>query len=215
MSFNVVDRPMRPVWSLRDVMRRLVLWTAVAWGPLGSVPAWADDMPVPVEIQVPLLMKILSADRNLQDRVSGNLVIGILYQEKNRKSRATMAEFALIAASDKVAAAAKWPFTIAPIAIDQTEDLAGELARQQVNVCYVTPLQAVEVATLIAGVNTAGALTCTGVPDYVDRGAVVGIGTRGDRPEIIVNLDSARTAGAAFSSQLLKLARIVSGEAPK
>ena len=51
--------------------------------------------------------------------------------------------------------------------------------------------------------------TITGVPEYVDQGLAVGIGIRRDRPLIIVNLEQARAEGAAFSSQLLALARIV------
>ena len=47
------------------------------------------------------------------------------------------------------------------------------------------------------------------MPEYVEEGIAVGIGLRNMRPLILINLEAARAEGAAFSSQLLSLARIV------
>ena len=52
-------------------------------------------------------------------------------------------------------------------------------------------------------------LTLTGVPDYVDSGLTVGIGTKGRKPRIIINLLAAKAEGADFSSGLLNLAKVV------
>ncbi|MEW5875791.1 MAG: YfiR family protein [Candidatus Zixiibacteriota bacterium] len=169
-----------------------------------------NEMPVPVDIQVPLLMKILSADRALPGRAGRSLVIGVVFQDNNRESSATMSEFTRLAADAQVSGSTAMPVTIEPVRLEKLDALASELAKRKVRVCYITPLRSVDVGAIIAAADSSGSLTCTGVPEYMKSGVAVGIGSRGDRPEIIINIDSAREAGADFSSQLLKLARVVS-----
>jgi len=177
---------------------------------LNPVPLVAgNDMPVPIEIQVPLLMKILSADRALPARAGGSLVIGVIFQDNNRESSAAMAEFSRLAGKANVSGSTTLSVTIEEVPLQGLDALASELIRRKVQVCYITPLRSVDVEAVIAAADSSGSITCTGVPDYMNRGAAVGIGARGDRPEIIINLDSSRHAGADFSSQLLKLARVV------
>ena len=53
-------------------------------------------------------------------------------------------------------------------------------------------------------------LTVTGVPAYVDKGVAVGISlNRENKPLILINLASSKSAGSAFDANLLKLATIV------
>jgi len=196
---------------LRRLRRPILLFGLLLAGV--CQPGWlfaGNEMPVPVEIQVPLLMKILSADRTLATRAGSALVIGVIFQDNNRESSATMAEFSRLAGQAHVSGSTAIPVTIEPVSLDKLDALAPELAKRKIRVCYITPLRSVDVTAVIAAADSSGSLTCTGVPEYMKRGAAVGIGSRGGRPEIIINLDSAKEAGADFSSQLLKLARLVS-----
>ena len=52
-------------------------------------------------------------------------------------------------------------------------------------------------------------ITLTGVPEYVNMGLAVGIDIRENRPQIVINMSAAKAEGADFSSQLLKLSKIV------
>ena len=45
----------------------------------------------------------------------------------------------------------------------------------------------------------------------MENGLAVGVGLRGKKPEILINLEAARAEGADFNAQLLRLARIVNG----
>jgi hypothetical protein len=49
----------------------------------------------------------------------------------------------------------------------------------------------------------------TGVPEYVERGLAIGVGVKGERPEIVINLDASRAEGAELNAQVLRIARIV------
>jgi YfiR/HmsC-like len=51
--------------------------------------------------------------------------------------------------------------------------------------------------------------TVTAVNEHLLAGAAVGLSLRGDHAEIVVNLPASRAEGASFSSQLLRVARIL------
>ena len=60
---------------------------------LWAVMPWAQEMAVPVKIQFPLFLKILVFDRNLKERVGDEIVVGIIYQRKFKRSLKTKDEF--------------------------------------------------------------------------------------------------------------------------
>ena len=165
------------------------------------VPLAAQEMPVPVEVQVPLLLKILTFDRALTG-VADPLVVGIVFQRHNRASAAVEQEVRI-----RLAAAAR-PVRIVGIDLDETPDLRAALLRGGVQVLYVAPLQAVSISTLTAATRGESVVSVTGVPRYVDQGLAVGIDLKDMRPKIVVNLAASRAEGAAFSAQLLNLARL-------
>jgi hypothetical protein len=177
-----------------------------------SAGVGAGEMPVPMDIQVPLLLKVLSADRALLERTGGDLVIGVIYQANNRESSTTMGDFARLAPAVKAGPGSDMYFAVVPVPLEEVANLTDELTKRLISICYIAPLRSVDLESVVSAADSAHSLTCTGVPDYVQRGVAIGIGSKGDRPEILVNLEKAKAAGAVLSSQLLKLARIVSQE---
>ena len=173
----------------------------------GARPLASQEMAVPVSVQVPLMVKVLGFDRALVDRPSGRVMVGILYQGRHRVSARAADEVreALFADESGVGGL---PIGVVLIDLDHAGDVGDALASAQVNVLYVAPLRAVAVSHLAASTATRGITTMTGVPRYVEEGLVMGIDLRADRPQIVINVAAARAAGARFSSQLLKLARL-------
>jgi hypothetical protein len=51
--------------------------------------------------------------------------------------------------------------------------------------------------------------TFTGVPLYVEQGVALSIGIVRERPQIIVNLAATRAEGSDFTSQLLRLCKVI------
>ena len=95
------------------------------------------------------------------------------------------------------------------IDLDDTSNLEATLARLQVAVLYVSPLRAADLRAVTEACRSAGVISVTGVTEYVETGLAIGIGARGNRPEIVINLAASRAEGADLNAQLLKLARIV------
>ena len=94
------------------------------------------------------------------------------------------------------------------IDLDEVADLATVAQQAGCEVLYVAPLRAVRTSAITAVSRARGILTLTGVPEYVEHGIAVGVGAIDERPEILINLAGARAEGAAFSAQLLRLARV-------
>ena len=188
--------------AARDAASRLAC-AVVLLLVLAAASGLAQEMAVPTDLQFSLFYRILTYDRALERRASGGLVIGVVYQGRFRAS-ALASEQALRQAPS---APAGFQVRLVPLDLDSI-DLGQAVEASGCDVLYVTPLRAVGIRAVTAVSHAHGILTLTGVPAYVEAGLAVGIGLRGDRPEIVVNLDAVRAEGSDFSAQLLRLARV-------
>lgn len=189
---------------LRGGLLALALLAARPW------PLPAQEMDVPARMQISLLYKILTFDRNFAAHPAGDVVIAILYQSGFRSS---------IAAREHVEAAlgtTPSPFGSrrirwVAIELEKNEDLEEALRRHEASVLYVTPLRGVGLDDIVDAARHARVMTFTGVAPYVGRGLSVGIGIERERPIIIINLAAARAEGADYTSQLLRVSRVIEG----
>ena len=157
-------------------------------------------MPVPVDVQVPILLKVLAFDRHTVEAREKPLVVGVLYQSGFRLSSSVRDE--VMEALSRSGPGGPGNRTLKLVAIDaeKNDDLAEPLARREVNVLYVTPLRAFDLGRVVSATRRTGALSVTGVPEYVEAGLSIGIELRQDRPRILVNLEAARAEGADLTA---------------
>ncbi len=153
---------------------------------------------IPGGVQLVLFSKIWTLDRSFHGREP--VKVAVVYQSRNRESFRVTKD--LVAAGQGVAGLSLHPIDIGERALTAA-DLAG------VDVVYVTPLRAVSVGAILDVTRAARIRTITAVPDYVAAGVAVGISIQQGRAQIIINLPAARAEGSDFSSQLLKLARVI------
>ncbi len=187
----------------------LVLGASALAALLLLAPLRAQEVPVPVEVQVTLFVKILSFDRHLNARPAGPVVLGVLYQGRYPTSDHVAERFRAAAGRVREGEAAGRSFQVVAIDLDETQDLAEALVRHQILVLYVSPLRAMDVKDVALVARRGGVVTLTGVPRYVQAGLGIGLDLKDNRPEIIINLSATRAEGADLDAQLLKLARIV------
>jgi len=161
----------------------------------------------PIAVQVPLLVKVLAFDRLAQARSTDRGAIGVLYQGRNRGS--VLARDEVIDALHELRLPDGSPVRCVAIDLDGERDLAAALTRSGVGALYVTPLRAVEIATVAAASRKASVTTLTGSRRYVEEGLAVGIGLRGDRPRILINLEASKLEGAEFTAHLLGMAEVL------
>ena len=182
----------------------VILLTILCAGVLFS-----QEMATPTSTQIPLFMKILSFDRNLKSRVGSEIVIGVVYQSKFRSSYNTQTEFIGLMLDPSFRKVENLPVRCVSLDLDEDSNFDSTLVNESVDMLYISPLRTIEMKDLIAHTREKHLLTFTGVPEYVENGITVGIGTKGEKPEVLINLTAAKTEGVDFNSQLLKLAKII------
>lgn len=175
----------------------------------GEVPSQAQEMSVPVGLQVPLFLKVLNFDRNLTARAGPELVLGVLFQTRHRESLNARKGFSEAFSSAGLAVVSGLPTRYVEIDLEREEDLAGALQREQVDVLYVSPLRAVSLDQIAQTTQAAGIMTLSGLQEYVESGLMVGVTERGGRPSLMVNLEAARAANVDFEAAFLKVARVL------
>lgn len=164
-------------------------------------------MEVPVALQIPLFVKVMSFDRSMSARSGRSHVIAIVFQSKNVASTKTKedAERAVRALARGVGGV-----TYRSVTIDLDEEtLAAGLRRERPDFLYVTPLRGVDIRTIATAAEADGVVTWSGVPKYLTQGIVVGLRRERERPRIMINLKAARLQLCDFSAELLKLAQVL------
>jgi hypothetical protein len=175
---------------------------------LWTVVLCAQEMVVPVKLQLALLLKVLTFDRNLKQRAGDELAIAICYQHEYEKSLKVKDELLRVIKVSPVDRIGDIPLRFSSIDIGK-DDLAKAISKDDVDVLYLTPLRDIAIQKITTVSRARKTRTLTGVPDYVKSGLAVGIGLREEKPLIIINLPAAKAEGADFSSQLLKLAKVI------
>ena len=181
-----------------------VAFVATAAGAPSRIAA--QEMDVPVAIQIPLFLKVMTFDRQLTTRAEGELVVAIAYQSGHRASRSTKDEVArALAVVDQNSSGVR----IRAVVIDLDNEVLGDaLKRERVLVLYVAPLRGSDIALIAGAARSAGVTTVTGVSAYVALGLAVSVRLQADKPKLLINLTQAKKEGAEFSSELLKLVQV-------
>jgi hypothetical protein len=168
----------------------------------------AQEIAVPMNVQVPLFLKILTYDRNLTIGDGKELVIGIVFQSRFRLSLNAKDEFSKMVAEASLKSK-NVPVRCVPIDLESDIDLSDRISAGKINILYIAPLRSIALDEITSISRELHVITLTGVPEYVESGFSVGIGMKGEKPEILINRKAAISEGADFSSQLLKLAKII------
>jgi hypothetical protein len=185
---------------------------ALGWLALLPRTIAAQEVAVPVSVQIPILAKILNFDRKFAERAAGGLVVGVLFQSRYRTSANIAAEVCRTLKelpSGTIGALSSLEISCIAIDLDATTALDSALRRIGVRVLYVSPLRAVHLEDVALVSRAAQITTVTGVPRYVETGLAIGVDLKGERPQIVVNLAASRAEGADLTAHLLKLARVV------
>ncbi len=171
--------------------------------------SYCQDMPVPASAQVPVILKVLSFDRNLGRHPGQKLVIGVIYQRTVRESKEVAADFMQTFSTIQDPRVNGVPVTVVTIDLSAVDDIGTVLAEKQVNAVYLAPILSEPVRQISNIARIQSITTFTGIPDYVERGCSVGITSRGGRVSLLINLAACHAEGSKFDPQLLRVAQTI------
>ncbi len=187
---------------------KLLLPPVVLLCAMSSI-SFCQDMPVPASAQVPVVLKVLSYDRNLQRHTGGKLVLGVIYQRSVHESEEVATEFMQTFEELSDPRVNGLPVSLVPIDLTADSDIRTVLADKGVDAVYLAPVFSEPVRQISNITRVRSITTFTGIPDYVERGCSVGITARGGRLSLLINLAACHAEGSKFDPQLLRLAQTI------
>jgi hypothetical protein len=171
---------------------------------LGALPALAQDVQ-PAQ-QVTILARALAYDRDIKTDAGERIDIVVVH----RLGHATAQPAEKIATAFKTLernTIAGLPIRVTTIGYGTVSELDAQLKAAGADVLYIPPGLDEDVDSIVNVARTRKVTTLAGKRGYLDRGAALGVFVVGDRPSIFVNVEAAKAEGAAFSSELLKIAQ--------
>ena len=168
----------------------------------------AQQIVVPVQIQIPLLLKVISLEKNISSH-SDKYSIGIIFQQSSQVSRELKDQLLAMNGKKESFLLNGTRVNFIPFEINSERDITRLLDNQRVDAVYIPPLQSMNITMLTDATKSNRVLSLTGVPEYVDLGVSVGIGIEGEKPEVVINVTASKEEGVKFSSKVLKMVRII------
>lgn len=171
----------------------------------------AQNIAVSVDLQMNLLGKILTFDKSLELKIKKNRVINIciLYQSKNRKSLNLRNEVLKYTSNNEIDEVIGSKTNIFSLDIEDNYSFEKYLNDKTIDIVILTTLKAINIEYIAGLCQMNNIMSFSLVPDYIAGRISVAIDIKGDRPQIVVNLNSAKKEGVNFSSHLLKLSKII------
>jgi hypothetical protein len=179
---------------------------ALAGVPVGA----AEAMPFPPDVQIALLLKVLTYDRSFQYKAKSGVTIGVVYVPTDPDSVKAKDEVlsTLSRVSDRTIK--NLPIKFVALEYKDAASLEKAVRANRVNVFYIAPGNAAGLPALLKMSKTFAITSATGVPEFVERGVAIGIGIKADKkPDILINLPASRTEGSDFDASLLRIARVM------
>jgi hypothetical protein len=190
--------------------RREVGRAAGALGALLFLAATAlGEAPVAPDRQVLILTRALAYDGNLKTRAGEDLLIAVVGRNGN-------------AASEEVASAMSKAFKslgnvkVQGLAVRAVQlgyasvnTLGLAIESQGIDALYVCPGLEADLPAIIELARKRQVITLGSREDHVKRGLSLGVFAVDAKPTIVVNLAAAKAEGAAFGSDLLRLAKVI------
>jgi hypothetical protein len=168
----------------------------------------AEDASVPVSLQMDLLLKVASYDKNLKERAHDRVRVAVLIRQGDADSGRSAAQaLKALAETDDVDGLPleriSMTYTDGPTLTRLTHD-------GNVSVLYVTPgFSEGEIDAMGRALDGVSVLSAGALAKYTLRGVVLGFDLAGGKPKLLVNLDRAKRQSVELSSSVLKLMRVV------
>ena len=180
--------------------------TLVALALALGVPsqARAEDVTVPVALQVDLLIKVAAYDRNFSRRAGQKVVTLVVFKSGDNDSK-RVGSLAAKALGDK-ASFAGLPHAEELFAFESSQKLVEACKNRGASVVYFAPgfapEELAEVARAFDGVEV---LTAASIARFVEQGIVLGFDLAAGKPKLHFSLSQANKQGVSLSANVLSL----------
>jgi hypothetical protein len=180
------------------------IWLALA----ASLPrlAFAEDIAVPLPMQVQLFSSVADYDKGFAERAKGKVKI-VLLTSKNPDSARAASQ--IQGALGRAANIAGMPHEESTVKFESGAALANLVKSQGISVVFVMPGFQSEIADIKKSLDGVNVLTVATLGSYVQQGIVLGFDVISGKPKLLVNLPQSRAQKVAFKAELLKMVKVI------
>lgn len=197
-------RSLRPRWPLDWLSRLVVVLLVVCSSPR----VIAEDVGVPISLQMELLLKVASYDKNLKQRARDRVRVAVVLRQDDPDSGRSAAQ--ALKALSEADAIDGMPLDRLSTTFTDAAALARFIHEGNVAIVYVTPgFRDSEIEAIARALDGVSVLSVGALAKYTPRGMVLGFDLVGGKPKLIVNLGRAKRQYVELSSSVLKLVRVI------
>jgi hypothetical protein len=179
--------------------------TALVLIALAGARARARAEEIPPEKRAVILVRALAYDANLKVRAGNNLVLAILGRSGDACAAAMLRGFTMLG-TPKVAG---FPMRMTGLVYTTPDVLAGAITQQGIDVLFLCDSLQPDLPAVLEVARKQQVLTMGSSEEQVSRGATLGVVFQEARASLLVNLGAAKSVGAAFTSDLLRVAKVI------
>ena len=170
---------------------------------------WSAPVRAESTRQATIIARVFSYDYKLKARAGESLVIAVLFKSGDAASESAAQGWfegfkALV--GTKVQGL---PLSVVKLAFTNPAQVRAAVAAQGIDVLLVSDHLEAELGAIKELSRSKKLMTVAGKEAYVPQGLTLGVFADGERNQIEVNLTAARAEDVSFSSDLLRLAKII------
>jgi len=166
----------------------------------------AEEATLPIAIQVELLVKVASYDRNFQQRAGDRAYILIVTKPGNGDSARVAAQ--VEAGLARVPEIAGLPHDERVTPYHGAAELADLCRTEHAAIVFFGPGFREDVRAIREALDGVDVLSVSAIPEYVEAGIVLGFDVASGRPELLVNLPQAKRQKVALRADVLRLMKV-------
>ena len=172
-----------------------------------SRPARAEG--VPALRQASILTRALAYDRTMKERAGDSVSVGVLYRAGNAASENCANELLQAFRSLEKFAVHGLPFKALRIAYDVGGSMKDLIRNEGIDALYACNGLDSEVDAIAGFAQERKIVTMGAREDYVNKALTIGVFVIDGKPTILLNWGESQKEGASFSSDLIRLAKVI------
>ncbi len=198
-------------WRNSHLERSSALWCIPILGGLfcSQVSAESPGEPLVRERQVKTIARALAYDENLPSRAGGTVVLAVLYKPGNPVSEEEATESFIRFAKLESYSILGLPFHSVKLPFTDARGLGEAVGGQGIVALYICPGMEDQIGNIKRISRKLKVRTIASREDQVMAGLTLGVFSTNGRLVVEVNLPASREEGARFSSDLLRLAKVI------
>jgi hypothetical protein len=168
--------------------------------------AQADDVAVPLPMQVQLLASVADYDKGFVERAKGKVKIVLLTSKNPDSARAATQVLGVLGQLPRIGGQAHEESTVL---FESGAELARLCRSNAISVVFMMPGFQGEIADIKKSLDGVNVLSVATIGSYVQQGVVLGFDVVSGKPKLLVNLAQARAQKVTFRAELLKMVKVI------